>query len=41
MLQASPSKLGFVHLGRRSGGERQGGGQAVEEGAGDVDDLVR
>ena len=34
------TKLGFVHLDRRSSGERQSVGEAVEEDAGDFDDLV-
>jgi SRSO17 transposase len=33
-------ELGFVHIDRRSGGERQGVGEAIEEGAWDFDDLV-
>src|SRR4029079_4438902 len=37
---ASDPKFGFVHIAQRSGGERQGVGEAVEEGAGDFDDLV-
>ena len=35
-----PIKLGFVHIGRRSGGERQSVGKAIKEGAWDFDDVV-
>ena len=37
---ATSSKLGFVHLDRRSSGERQSISEAIEEGARDFDDLV-
>jgi hypothetical protein len=34
------AKLDFVHIDRRSGGERQSVGEAVEEGTGDFDHVV-
>ena len=34
------SRLGFVHIDRRSGGERQSVGEAVEASTRDFDDLV-
>ena len=40
LLGAVNAKLGFVHRERGSSSERQGIGEAVDEGAGDFDDLI-
>ena len=37
---STPTYLGFVHLQDGSGGERQGIGEAIEEGTRDFDDVV-